>query len=143
MAASIREQCLAAIKARVLAVPGFVGVTRSRTDKFQANESPSANIAPGHADPNEVAIGKVDERLDLTVSIFARATAGVAADTVADPFVLATHAALMAEPTLGGLAVDMDEAGTTWNFDESDRASLMVDMRFTLWTRHDRASLTT
>jgi hypothetical protein len=48
---------------------------------------------------------------------------------------------LLADPTLGGLAVDLSEGATDWDFDQADQTSVMVNMRFVVWYRHARNSL--
>jgi hypothetical protein len=107
-------------------------------------ELPAINVKPDSSRPGEETIGKVDDRLMIVVEVFARAASSTQApETAADPIVEQVHAKLFADPTFGGLAIDIAEAGTDWQFDEADRASVMVELKFTLWTRHSRASLTT
>lgn len=130
-----------ALKARLAAISGL-GITRvdrSRADKYSGAEAPALNLLPDSEDPAENTIGQIDARLAVEVQVYHR---GIEPDRLADPIVEAVHAALMAEPTLGGLAIDMFENGTSWDFDETDRTALLVRMRFVVWHRHDRTSLT-
>lgn len=136
-----REQIMQALKARLAAISGL-GITRvdrSRADKYSGTEAPALNLMPDSEDPAENTIGQIDARLAVEVQVYQR---GVEADRLADPIVEAVHAALMGEPTLGGLAIDMSEAGTSWDFDETDRTALLVRMRFVVWHRHNRTALT-
>lgn len=137
--ATKREQILAALKALLVAnVTGVTGVYRSRADKFSGTEAPALNLVPDQEQPQENAIGLMDARLDFEVQVFQR---GDEADRLADPYVEAVHSALMSSQTIGGLAIDITDGATSWDFDETDRASLMVRMRFTAWYRRARTSL--
>lgn len=139
--ATRREQILQAVKARLDALGGLgiTGVHRSRADKFSGSEAPALNLLPDSEDPSENSLGFTDARLQVEVQVYHR---GVEPDRLADPIVEAVHAAIMGQPTLGGLAIDISEAGTSWDFDETDRTALLVRMRFTIWHRHNRTSLT-
>lgn len=138
--ATIREQCMQALKARLAAISGLglTGVHRSRMDKFAATESPALNLLPDNEDPSETTLGQVDARLAVEVQVYQR---GAEPDRLADPIVQAVHAALLGEPTIGGLALDITENGTTWDFDATDSTALMVRMRFVVWHRHNRTTL--
>lgn len=137
--ATKREQILQAIKAKLAAqVTGVTGVYRSRADKFAGTEAPALNLMPDQEQPEENALAFIDARTDIEVQVFHR---GNEPDSLADPFVQAVHTAMMSDPTLAGLAIDMTEGATSWDFDETDRTSLLVRMRFTVWYRHTRTSL--
>lgn len=139
--ATKREQIMQYLKGTALA--GTVGVSsriyRSRADKFMPEEAPALNIFADTEDPTENTIGKVDAKLRVEVQVYHR---GNEADRLADPVVEDVHAKLMADPRLGGLSVDIAEDGTTWDFDEADKTALIVRMRYIVWYRHDRNSLT-
>lgn len=133
-----REQIMQAVKALLAAVPGVTGVHRSRADKFAGTEAPAINLMPDNEDPSESNYGQVDARLAVEVQVYHR---GAEADRLADPIVEAVHAAMMTDTTLAGLSIDITEAGTSWDFDESDRTSLLVRMRYVIWHRHARTTL--
>lgn len=138
--ATRREQILQALKARLGALSGLgiTGVHRSRADPFQPDEAPALNLVPDLDEPAENTIGMIDSTLSVEVHVFHR---GQEPDALADPIVQAVHAALMTEPTLGGLAIDIAEGSTGWEFDSSDRTSLLVRLKFTVMYRHPRSSL--
>jgi len=137
---SKREQILAAV---VTALAGTTGVGsrifRSREDALDAAESPSLIVMPDSEEPQELTNGLVEAKLQFSVHVFARAVS--APDTTADATAESVHAKLLAAPTLGGLAIDLSEAGTEWDFDQADQTSVIVRMRFVAWYRHARASL--
>lgn len=138
--ATRREQILQAVKTRLAALSGLgiTGVHRSRADKFAGSEAPALNLMPDSEDPSEVSQGFTDARLQVEVQVYHR---GTEADRLADPIVEAVHAAMLGEPTIGGLAIDVTEAGTSWDFEEADRTALLVRMRFVIWHRHYRETL--
>lgn len=136
-----REQIIAAA---VSALAGTTGVGsrifRSRQDALDADESPSLVVTPDSEEPTELTNGYVEARLLFSVEVYARAVS--APDSTADATVQSAHAKLMADPTLGGLAIDLAEAGTEWDFDQADQTAVMVRMRFSAWYRHQRNALT-
>lgn len=140
--ASKREQIMQRLKTTTLAGTAGVGarIYRSRADKFMPEEAPALNLLADHEEPNENTIGKVDAKLHIEVQVYHR---GNEADRLADPVVEDVHAKLMADTLLGGLAVDVTEDGTSWDFDEADKTALLVRMRYIVWYRHDRNTLTT
>jgi hypothetical protein len=137
---SKREQIMAAV---VTALAGTTGVGsrifRSREDALAAAESPSLLVMPESEDPSELTIGYVEKRLRISVGVYARAVSSP--DSAADATAQSVHAKLLADPTLGGLAVDLSEGATDWDFDQADQTSVMVNMRFVVWYRHARNSL--
>ena len=139
--ATKREQILQYLKGTTLAGTAAVGsrIYRSRADKFMPEEAPALNLLADNEDPNENTIGQVDAQLHIEVQVYHR---GTEPDRLADPVVEDVHAKVMADPRLGGLAIDIQENGTSWDFDEADRTALLVRMRFTVWYRHNRNSLT-
>jgi len=138
--ATRREQIMQAVKARLGALGGLgiTGVHRSRADKFAGSEAPALNLLPDYEDPSENSLGFTDARLQVEVQVYHR---GTEPDRLADPIVEAVHAAMLGDPTIGGLAIDTAEGGTSWDFDEADRTALLVRMRFTIWHRHNRGTL--
>lgn len=138
---TIRENILARLKSTTLvAIPGVTKVYRSRADKFGLSDAPALNVLADNEQPSENTIGKVDADLHVEVQVYHR---GTEPDRLADPVVAAVHAAMMADTTLGGLAFDVTEDGTSWDFDEADGTALIVRMRYIVRYRHNRNSLTT
>ena len=138
---TIRESILARLKGTTLAGTTSVGarVFRSRADKFTPEEAPALNVRADSETPTENAIGKVDADLRVEVQVYQR---GTEPDRLADPIVEDVHARMMSDTTLGGLAFDITEEGTSWDIDEADRTALLVRMRYVIRYRHNRNSLT-
>ena len=102
-----REQILAAVDTLLAATAGAAGrVYRSRQEAFSRNESPAVVILPGGspASPEPVSTCKIDWTFTLVIEIYAR---GAIPDQVADPVVKSIHSLLMADRSLGGLAMDI------------------------------------
>jgi hypothetical protein len=102
-----REQILAAVNTLLAATAGATGrVYRSKQEAFSRAESPSVVIEPGpsRAKDEPVSTCKIDWTFTLVIEIYAR---GAIPDQVADPVVASIHSLLMADQTLGGLAMSI------------------------------------
>lgn len=135
---SKREQIIQAV------LTGLVGTTgvgsrifRNMQEALTREESPSLIVMVGSEDVIEqsMANGLTEKNLQITVAVYQR---GTDPDALADPTCESVHAKMMAAPTLGGLAIDISEAGTTWEFDEADQTAVLVSMRYVVWYRHSR-----
>lgn len=120
---SRREQILAQI-ATTLA--GTVGVStriyRSRVEAFQRNEAPALVIEPGidTSAPEPVSTCKIDWTLQVLIAVHTR---GGIPDQTADPTIVSIHSKLMADRTLGGLAMDCWPVSIDPQFDKADLTS--------------------
>lgn len=135
-----RERILRAIKALMTQVSGppAGSVTRSRSSPVGRLEMPAINITPEESDPSEGTNGGVDQRLSVAIEVYA---AGDEPDSLADPLVEQVHSLMMADTTLGGLAIDVSDAGTRFELDDSEQPMARVTMRFSVWHRHNRNDL--
>lgn len=116
---SKREQIIAAIAA---ALDGIAPVYRSRVEAFQRSESPALVVEPGPdtsaAEP--VSTCKIDWTLLVTIAVHTR---GGIPDQTADPLIVDIHDALMADRSLGGLAMDCWPVSIDPQFDKADAVS--------------------
>ena len=134
-----REQIMQAMASTLGAVTDVGGnVYRSLESALTRADVPALIVTADGEEPLQEVSGFMEKRLTVVVGVFVR---GDVPDTLADPVVESVHALLMADPTLGGLAIDMSEGGTTWDMDEADQTALIVNMRFVVWYRHARANL--
>lgn len=134
-----REQIMQAIVATLGTATDVAGnVYRSREEALTRADVPALIVTADGEEPLQDVSGFMEKQLTVAVGVFVR---GDVPDTLADPIVESVHALLMGEPTLGGLALDMSEGGTTWDMDEADQTALIVNMRFVVWYRHARANL--
>jgi hypothetical protein len=102
---SRREQILSAIATALATTDGVSGrVYRSRVEAFSRNEAPAIIIEPGPDRAQTYSICKLDWTLDILVVVHTR---GQIPDQLADPILVDAHDKLMADRTLGGLAIDI------------------------------------
>jgi hypothetical protein len=124
MTTTKREQILAQVDTILAATSGATGrVYRSRQEPLSRNESPAVVIQPGpepkSAEP--VSTCKIDHAFTLVVAVYAR---GAIPDQVADPVVKSVHSLLMADRTIGGLAMDIWPLDRDPQFSEADLAAV-------------------
>ena len=120
-----REQILSAVATALAGTSGVSGrVYRSRQEAFSRSESPSVIVEPGPASsgPEPVSTCKIDHTLTLVVLVYAR---GLIPDQVADPVVQSVHSLLMADRTLGGLALDIWPLSRDPQFEAADTAAVV------------------
>lgn len=119
---SRREQILAHI-ASTLA--GTVQVDnriyRSRAEAFARDEAPAIVIEPANDRAQTYSTCKLDWTLDVLVVVYVR---GAIPDQLADPIVVDVHSQLMADRTLGGLAIDIVPTTVDYQRDKADLTSL-------------------
>jgi len=138
---SKREQIVQAILAGLVGTTGVGSrIFRNLQEALTRDESPALVVSYAGEDVGEqsFANGQTEKRLQVVVGVYQR---GADPDALSDTVCESVHAKMMAAPTLGGLAVDISEAGTTWDFDEADQTAVMVSMRYVVWYRHSRNTL--
>lgn len=140
MTLSRREQIIQALDASLASLPGVTGVYRSRVEAFSRDESPALTIEAGQAIPVIHAQCKIDWSMDLLVSAYAR---GAVPDTAADAVLTAAHGLLMADRTVGGLAINLSPGPVTTDLERADAASCWMTAVFTVTFRTSIHDLTT
>jgi hypothetical protein len=119
---SRREQILSAIATALATTEGVSGrVYRSRVEAFSRNEAPAIIIEPGPDRAQTYSICKLDWTLDILVVVHTR---GQIPDQLADPILVDAHDKLMADRTLGGLAIDIVPTLSDPQRDKADLTSL-------------------
>jgi hypothetical protein len=119
---SRREQILSAIATALATTDGVSGrVFRSRVEAFSRNEAPAIIIEPGPDRAQTYSICKLDWTLDVLVVVHTR---GQIPDQLADPILVDAHDKLMADRTLGGLAIDIVPTLSDPQRDKADLTSL-------------------
>lgn len=117
---SRREQIIAHI-ATTLAGTAGVGtrIMRSRLEAFQRNEAPAIVIEPGPDTPTvpPVSTNRTDWTLQVIIAVASR---GNIPDQAADPTIVSLHSKLMADRSLGGLALDIYPGTVTPDFSKAD-----------------------
>lgn len=135
-----REQIVEQIEAYLLAVPGVSGrVFRSRETALSREEAP-AFILMWDADrlAGDGVLPFTDKKLRIVVSVYQRAAKP---DAAADELVQAAHAAIMADSSLGGLAIDVSDGDCELEMSDADLQACFVNMEFFVHYRHQRENL--
>ena len=143
MTTSVREAILAKLKTVLLAAPQTPAAThvyRSRLEALAGDMLPAIIVRPGQHDiPNEDTNGKVNRQFDFELLVLME---GEVPDSLADPTVVSAHAKIMADRTLGGLALDVAEGPTSWRFDQAEKDCVEVSMLYSVRYRTSATDLT-
>ena len=118
---SRREHIIATIAATVATVPG-ASHYRSRAEAFTRAEAPATVTAPSRDTPAvpRVSTCYMDWTLVIQVAVNTR---GAVPDRLADPLLVAIHAALMADRSVAGLATDIRPGQVDWQIEKADMTS--------------------
>lgn len=142
MTYSIRERIVAAMAA---ALAGTTQVStriyRSRVEAFSRSEAPALVVEPGTDEVlQEVSTCKLDWRLTVTVAVYTRG--GTIPDQTADPIVIDVHSRVMADRTLGGLAMDVIPVSVEPIFESADQVAAWTVITFAVRYRTSVTSIT-
>lgn len=130
--ATKREQILAKVATTLATTTGVTGrIYRSRQEAFARNEAPAMVIEPGpdNAAPEPVSTCKIDWTFTVVIAIYAR---GAIPDQAADGVIQSMHNLLLADRSLGGLAMDIWPASFDPQFDKADLASAWIVTTYTV-----------
>lgn len=138
---SKRERILAAIMANLVGTVGVDNrVYRSRVAALDRAQSPAIVVRPkGESEPVENFFNLVDRLFTLTVDIITR---GAVPDSLADPIIADVHARVMADLTLGGLALEVREGKTDFQIENADQDLCLLTVEYTVWYRTSKSDLT-
>lgn len=138
--ATKREQILQAIEA-ALAGTVQVGtrIYRSRVTPLARGESPAIVVEPGRDDPQQnTSLPTLDWTFNVRVIVIVR---GEVPDQVADPIIEDLHAKLMADLSLGGVAMDIQPATVIFELVEADQPAGAITCNFVVRYRTAVSSL--
>lgn len=139
--ATRREAILSAIATTLAGTTGVGSrIYRNRAEPLSRAESPAIVIEPANdlAQQN-TSLPTLDWTLRVRIVVISRATL---ADQAADPTVESLHAKLMADLTLGGLAIDVQPAQVTFDFVEADVPAAVIACEYDIRYRTSVLSLT-
>jgi len=136
-----RENILAAIRTALTDTTGVgTRIYRSRVEAVTRAESPALIVEPLTDTPvQNTALPTLDWTLRVRISVIVR---GAAPDAVADPTIESLHSKLMADLTLGGEAIDVQPAQTSFNFFEADNPAGVIFCEYDVRYRTQVADLT-
>jgi len=120
-----REQVLAAIKTALTGTTGVgTRIYRSRVEPLARQESPAIVIEPvsDNAEQN-TALPTLDWSLTVRIAVIVR---GNVPDQLADPIVADMHSKIMADLTLGGVAIDVQPQSVGFELVEADQPAGVI-----------------
>ena len=120
-----REQILSAITTALAGTTGVGSrIYRSRVEAFSRGESPAISLEPINDTPaTNTSLPTLDWSLTVRIAVIVR---GAIPDQLADPIVESLHSLVMADLSLGGLAMDIIPASVDWQLIEADTPAGVV-----------------
>jgi hypothetical protein len=137
-----RETILAAVRTALTNTTGVsTRIYRSRVEPMARAESPAIVIEPVNdtAEQN-TSLPKLDWSLTVRVSVIVR---GTIPDQLADPIVESLHSKLMADLTLGGVAMDIRPQSVNFELVEADQPAGVISCDYLIRYRTANANLAT
>ena len=117
-----RETILAAVRSALTGTTGVgTRIWRSRVEPIAREESPAIVVEPVSDTPAQnTSLPTLDWSLLVRITVIAR---GTIPDQLADPVVEDMHSRLMADLSLGGLAIDIQPGPVSFVLTEADGAA--------------------
>jgi hypothetical protein len=136
-----RESILAAVKTALTNTTGVgTRIYRSRVDPLSRGESPAIIIEPISDTPEQnTSLPTLDWTLRIRVVVIERSDIP---DQAADDTIESMHSKLMADLTLGGLAIDIQPAQTSFQLLEADQPAGVIFCEYEIRYRSQVADLT-
>lgn len=123
-----REAILAQIATQLANTTGVTGrVYRSRVVAFARAESPALVVEPRQDQAAQTTIPRIDWTLNVAVMVIVR---GNVPDQLADPVVASLHELIMADQTLGGLAMAVEPQGVSFELVDADQPAGVVTCEY-------------
>lgn len=133
-----REQIIQAIVAAIAG--GTTPVYRSRVEPLARNETPAIVVEPLSDNATQTTLGRLDWSLTLRVMVIVR---GDGPDQLADPIIADIHQRIMADMSIGGLAVDLQPGSTSYDLTEGDQPVGVISQEFTVLYKTNLQNLST
>ena len=137
-----RETILAAVATALTGTSGVsTRIYRSRVEPMARAESPAIVIEPVNdtAEQN-TSLPTLDWSLTVRVAVIVR---GAVPDQLADPIVESLHSKLMADLTLGGVAIDIQPQSVNFEMVEADQPAGVISCDYLIRYRTSVTNLAT
>lgn len=138
---SRREDILAAMMTRLANTSGIgspARVYRSRVVAMRTDKLPAITVEPLQESAQYDNLNFMTWTLQVSVKVFTR---GEAPDQLADPIINSAYALLMADRSLGGLALDVLPSSIGFSAEDGDKPLGMADCVFTVTYRTNPVNL--
>lgn len=140
MAYTKREQILAQIKTTLDAVSEAT-VYRSRVEPLSRGEAPAIVVEPvSDTAEQNTSLPTLDWSLTVRIAVIVR---GAIPDQIADAIIEELHGLLMADLTVGGLAIDLRPDDVSFDLLEADQPAGVMTCNYVVRYRTTVADLTT
>lgn len=135
-----RESILSAISTALVGTVGVgTRIYRNRVEPLTRAESPAIVVEPVTDQCQQnTSLPTLDWTLRVRVVVISRSTV---ADQAADPTIASLHSKLMADLTLGGLAIDVQPAQVSFDFVEADVPAAVIACEYDVRYRTSVSSL--
>lgn len=137
--ASVREQILEQIVQLLSAGSLGAGVYRSRTAAVSRAQTPAVIVRPAADAAVQTVMPKLQWTLLVQIEVITR---GDTPDQLADPILVAMNSALMADITLGGLAIQTVPKAWRFHFHDGDEPIGVALAEYEIRYRTDERDLT-
>ena len=136
-----RESILAAVKTALTGTAGVgTRIYRSRVDPLSRGESPALIVEPVSDTPEQnTSLPTLDWTLRIRVVVIERSNVP---DQAADDTIEDMHSKLMADLTLGGLAIEIQPVQTSFELLEADQPAGVIFCEYEIRYRSQVADLT-
>tara|TARA_R100000773_G_C4121427_1_gene56713 strand:+ start:41 stop:466 length:426 start_codon:yes stop_codon:yes gene_type:complete len=135
-----RENILAAVKTALTGTAGVgTRIYRSRVDPLSRGESPAIIVEPVSDTPEQnTSLPTLDWTLRIRIVVIERSNVP---DQAADDTIESLHSKLMSDLTLGGRAIDIQPAQTTFQLLEADQPAGVIFCEYEIRYRSQVADL--
>ena len=135
-----RESILSAVKTALTGTAGVgTRIYRSRVEPFSRGESPAIVVEPISDTPAQnTSLPTLDWTLRIRIVVIERADVP---DQAADDTIEDLHSKIMADLTLGGIAIDVQPAQTTFQLLEADEPAGVIFCEYEIRYRSEVADL--
>ena len=140
MPQSRREQIVREILARIATAVSPIVVLRQPTTAIPREKTPALVVTVESDTPVKRANDRMERDLIVSVTGFARDP--VDGYAVADDLVCRAHAALMADPALGDLALGIAEMEADWQVEDADMEAVAIPATYRITYRTFASDLT-
>ncbi len=134
---SVRERILLAVMAAVRPSVEALGATvhRSPAVAISRDQCPALVVFPETEAITERANDRVSRELTVRLVALVRTAAPASPETEADRLLTAAHFALLADASLGGLALGIREQDLEWEIEDADAVALALPARYAITYR--------
>jgi hypothetical protein len=137
-----RETILTAVRTQLTGTTGVgTRIYRSRVEPMARAESPAIVVEPVNDTAQQnTSLPTLDWSLTVRVAVIVR---GAIPDQLADPIVEDLHSKLMADLTLGGVAIDVQPQSVSFEMVEADQPAGVISCDYLIRYRTSVANLAT